>query len=231
MKRKLVLPALVVAVLSITPLRADPPTAAEVKLREMLKSTTIQLRNAQNDLATAQATAADDEQKIKDLTDANDQLTKKSIADKEATDKTIADLTQKNTAQAAQLVAYKDALAKWEAGYKLAATAAKEKETERARLNSVNIVLQRAVDDLIAKNLNLFQTANDILTRYEKFSLGQALAAKEPFLGLTRVKLQNQVQGYEDKLISQKYVAPSAETPAQTATPAPPGVVNNKTSK
>ena len=60
------------------------------------------------------------------------------------------------------------------------------------------------MDDLETKNTNLFQIGSEILTRYEKFGLGEALAAKEPFVGTTRVKLENQVQGYEDKLLNQK---------------------------
>jgi hypothetical protein len=48
------------------------------------------------------------------------------------------------------------------------------------------------------------------LTRYEKFGLGQALSAREPFTGITRVKLESQVQDYEDKIADQK-VKPEEE--------------------
>ena len=34
------------------------------------------------------------------------------------------------------------------------------------------------------------------------------MAAKEPFTGLTRVNLENLVQGYEDKIIAGKYTTP-----------------------
>jgi hypothetical protein len=46
--------------------------------------------------------------------------------------------------------------------------------------------------------------SNEILTRYEKFSLGEALAAREPFIGLTRVKLENLTQDYSDKISKQQ---------------------------
>ena len=203
------------AALPLAALRADQPSPAELRLREALKSTMLQLRTAQNDLATAQAAQAEDDQKIKDLTAQADSLTKQAIADKDASDKAIADLTAKSNSQAAQLAAYKDALAKWEAGYKLAASVAKTKEADRLKLNSENIVLQRQVDDLQTKNSTLFQLGSEILTRYEKFGLGEALAAKEPFVGTTRVKLENQVQNYEDKLLDQK-PAPATATPTPT---------------
>ena len=187
---------------------ADQPSPAELRMRDALKNTMLQLRTAQNDLATAQAAQAESDQKVKDLTDQVDKLTKQAIADKDASDKTIADLNAKNARQAAQIAAYEDALQKWKAGYALAATAAKTKEADRAKLASEKIVLQRRVDDLQTKNEALFAIGNDVLTRYEKFGLGQALAAKEPFVGLTRVKLENQVQDYQDKQLDQK--APTA---------------------
>jgi hypothetical protein len=50
----------------------------------------------------------------------------------------------------------------------------------------------------------LFKTANEILTRYEKFALGEALLAKEPFTGIARVKLESQVQDYQDKIADER---------------------------
>ena len=43
----------------------------------------------------------------------------------------------------------------------------------------------------------------EILTRYQQFGLGQALAAREPFTGNAKVKLQNIVQDYGDKILNQ----------------------------
>jgi chromosome segregation ATPase len=237
MKRKFcLLPfALLLAALAAPALdAADQPGNAEARLREILKNTMTQLRTAQNDLATAQAAQAQDDEKIKDLTAQNEQLTKQAISDKEASDKTITDLTTKNSDQAKEIAAYKDALAKWKAGYIYFAKMAKAKEDERAQLASEKIMLQRRADDLEAKNSNLFQIGNEILSRYEKFGLGQALAAKEPFVGLTRVKLENQVQGYQDKLLDQKSnpeatgTATNAATAPNQAAPAAPKTANNQ---
>ena len=58
---------------------------------------------------------------------------------------------------------------------------ARAKEAERAKLQTQGIELQRRVDDRERKNAELFKTGMEILTRYEKFSLGDALSAKEPF--------------------------------------------------
>jgi hypothetical protein len=71
-------------------------------------------------------------------------------------------------------------------------------------LASESIVLKRKLDDRDRKNFELFKLGNEILKRYEKFGLGDALAAREPFTGITRVKLQNLVQDYQDKLADQR---------------------------
>jgi chromosome segregation ATPase len=206
MKKTLVILSLAVLSSAIAggPLRADQPSPAETRLRETLKNTVLELRTAQNDLATAQAAQAQDEQKIADLTARNESLTQQAIADKDAAGKAIADLTAKNAEQAKEIAEYKDALSKWEAGYTYFAKMAKAKEDERAQLASEKIVLQRSADDLQAKNNNLFQIGNEILMRYQKFSLGEAISSKEPFVGLTRVRLENQVQNYRDKLLDGK---------------------------
>ncbi len=68
--------------------------------------------------------------------------------------------------------------------------------------------------------VKLYTTAIEILTRYEKFGLGDALAAKEPFIGVTRVKLETLVQGYEDKLSNSKS-NPVAGNVMQTPKPTP----------
>jgi len=201
-------PLILIALIALSPLAtlhaADQPNAAEARLREALRNTMLQLRDAQNQVAALQATQVENEQKIKMLNDQADTLVKQSIADKETSDKTITDLKAKVTTQDAELARLKLSLEKWKIGYQQAATFAKAKEAERAKLASQAILLQRRADDLETKNNELFKIGSEILTRYEKFSLGNALAAKEPFLGITRVKLESQVQDYQDKLLNQK---------------------------
>lgn len=170
----------------------------EAKLREQLRTTMLQLRTAQNERAALQASQAESDQKVKALTAQVDTLTKQSSA----AEKTAAD-------QAGQVATLREAVGKWEAAYQQATQVLTAKEGERAKASAQVIELKRVVADREAKNRALFNTANEILTRYERFSLGDALAAKEPFTGLTRVKLENLVQGYEDKLAEQR-VRPAA---------------------
>jgi hypothetical protein len=107
--------------------------------------------------------------------------------------------------------AAKDAQEKLDTAVKQAQSDKDAADTEHAKLASQIILLQRQLDDAITKNLALFKLGNEILTRYEHFGLGDALSAKEPFTQLTKVKLENFVQEYQDKLSDQKV------KPTQTA--------------
>jgi len=95
-------------------------------------------------------------------------------------------------------------LEKWRTARDQAVEAGQKLESERAKLALENTELQRLIADREAKNLALFRTGNEILTRYEKFSLGEALSAKEPFVGATRARLETLVQDYQDKLAAQR---------------------------
>jgi SMC interacting uncharacterized protein involved in chromosome segregation len=201
--------------------RAADQSPAEAKLREALKNTMLQLRQAQNDNATLQAQQAEDQDKIKTLTEQNQALTKQSIMDKQAADALISTLKDKQTAQTAVIAKLQAEIVKWEAGYKLATDTVKAKEAERAKLASQVIVLQRKADKLETENIELYNTGTEILNRYQKYSLGDAIMAKEPFTGIMRVRLRNQVQDYQDKLLGQKNAADSgaaASAPADTHT-------------
>jgi septal ring factor EnvC (AmiA/AmiB activator) len=189
---------------------ADQANSPEEKLRGMLRSTMLQLREAQNQLATLQAAKAESDKEKQALSDRLDALTKQSADDKATSAKTIDDLNTKITDQNTQLGQYKAALEKWQQGYKQAVELATTKEAQRAKLASQVVVLQRRVEDDERKNAELYRLGKEILNRYEKFGLGTALTAREPFVGVTRVKLENLVQDYSDKLTDQQIKPPAA---------------------
>jgi hypothetical protein len=196
---------------------ADQPASAETRLREMLRTTILQLRAAETERAALQAAQAESAAKEKALTEQVEALTKQSAADKDAADKAITDLKAKVADQDTQITQMKDALEKWKEGYAKAADIANAKEAERAKLASQVILLDRKVADRETKNAELFRIGSEILRRYERFGLGDALAAREPFVGIARVKLENQVQDYQDKLLDQKI------KPGQPPSSPPPG--------
>jgi DNA repair exonuclease SbcCD ATPase subunit len=215
MKRHLALIVLLCTVpLHAAPEKADPAT----QLREQLRNTMLQLRKAQTDTANAQALQAvaesrskELETKIADLEKRVETLAKQSNKDKAASDESIAALNNKLAERDSRIAQYTEALEKWKDGYRKAAAVAREKEEERATLASEAIVLKRTVADRETKNIALFNAAIEILDRFENYSMGKALGAREPFIGKSRVKVENLVQGYKDRIIDNRISAPAAK--------------------
>jgi predicted nucleic acid-binding Zn-ribbon protein len=203
--KKLPLLLVLLLVLSGDLLRAaDAQDPVLTRMREALKNTMIQLRDAQTQVATLQATQAQNEAKIKDLQSQLDKITKQASDDKLAADKTIADLKEQNAAQDARNAKELETIAKWKKSYDALLAQAKAIDARRAEFAGKCIQLQRQVDDQQRKNLAMYDLGMEILKRYERFGLGEALTAREPFTGLTRVKFQNLIQDYGDKLADQK---------------------------
>jgi chromosome segregation ATPase len=197
---------------------AADPVDPSVKLRTQLREVMLQLRAAQTESANAQAAATVAETKSKELADKTvslekriESLTKEANAAKVASDESIAGLNQKLADREKRVVEFQETLEKWKSGYQNAATIARSKEGERAVLASEVVVLKRTVADRETKNISLFNTANEILDRYEGYALGKALGAREPFIGTTRVKIENQVQGYKDRIVDNRIAAPAAK--------------------
>jgi chromosome segregation ATPase len=183
---------------------AEPAASGDDRLREALRESTLQLRSAQADLANIQSAQASLADEKKALTDRLEALKKQVIADRAVTDKSAAGLASQLTDQKATNVRLKEALEKSKAEGDKAAEAARVAETANAKLKSEKIFLERRVADLQTKNLSLFVTGNEILSRYADFGLGTAISAKEPFVSLTRTKLENLVQDFQDQLLDQR---------------------------
>lgn len=181
---------------------ADPN--ADAKVRENLRNALLQLRTAQSERNTFQAAKTELEQEKDALTKRVEALTKQLSADKESADKTTAELKTKLEEREAEVVRLKEAVTQWKTAQEKATGIANVKETERAKLAAQATELQRRVADQQTKNAAMFKIGNEILSRYEKFGLGTAITAREPFVGTMRVKLQNLVQDYGDKLAEQK---------------------------
>lgn len=200
---------------------ANPADAMMKRMRETLRNTMIQLQTAQAEVAALQAKQAESEAKIQELNGKVTSLTKQGDADKAAAAKAATEASAKIATQSQEIAVLNQNLEKWKAGYKQAAQVANETEARRSSLANKVILLEREVADTKVKNRELYRLGNEILTRYEKFGLGSALAAREPFTGVARVKFETLVQDYADKLVDQKLKpvgsGDNADTPSTAA--------------
>lgn len=200
---------------------AAPPADPNQRLRDTLKNTMLQLRAVETERAGLQAAHLVDEAKIKELNarveDLNRKIakiTKDAIDEQEAAKKEIQGLKTKQEAQSTQIAQLQEALEKWKAGYNDVVKIAREREALRAKAVSKAVLDERRLAERERQNLELYVTGREILDRLAGISLGTALTAREPFVGTTRVKLQNLVQDYGDRLQDNKY-NPFAEKAAE----------------
>jgi chromosome segregation ATPase len=183
---------------------AEPANSGEDRLREALRDSMLQLRSAQADLANlqaAQAAAADEKKALSDKLEA---LKKQVVAERAVTDKSAAALASQVADLKTASAHLKEELDKTKAEGDKTSEAARAAEAANTKLKSEKIFLERRVADLQTKNLSLFMTGNEILSRYADFGLGTAISAKEPFVSLTRTKLENLVQDFQDQLLDQR---------------------------
>lgn len=208
-------------------LAADQPSAAENKMRESLRATMMQLRTVETEKATLQAAQAESEQKITALTNQVDTMTKQMADAKESSEKAAADAKTAIETKDAEIARLNESLTQWKAAHQKAVTFATNTEAQRAKLAANVIVLNRRVADQQTKNAEMYRLGTEILKRYEKFGLGEALTAREPFIGTTRVKFENLIQDYSDKVADQRIKGEANEkVPAEKPAAAP-----EKTSK
>jgi chromosome segregation ATPase len=185
-------------------LLAADPAPADDRLRTELRDTTLQLRSAQSELADAQALQASTVGDRDAAVAQRDALKKQLASAQTAAEKSVGDLQSQLVALKAETARLSDALNKARSTIESATRDNQDESARNAKLKSETIVLSRKVSDLESKNLALFLTGNEILTRYQDFSLGTALSAKEPFVGSTRTRLENLIQDYQDKLSDQR---------------------------
>ena len=181
-----------------------------------MRNTMIQLREVNAKLASAQAAQAESEDKAKELQGKYDDLTKKCAAEKIASEKTIQDLKVQLANDDLLNTHLSDSLVKWKQGYSKLAEYAKATEGKRAEYASKCIIQDRRISDLQSRNAEMYRLASDVLDRYAQFGLGTAIAAREPFVGITKIKLQKLVQEYQNKLKDQT-VAKESPTPDSKA--------------
>lgn len=175
----------------------------------------MQLRALQSEKATMQAAQAELEAKnkkldeqVKEQAKALEELAAEKKKAEEAANRKQEEQSAAISRLNSELTRYKASLDKWQAAHVTITDIAKKKEGERAKLSAKSADLERQVADLRTRNTELFKLGNEILDRYKKMGIGESLAAREPFTGNTRVKFQNIVQDYGDKLADQSAQKP-----------------------
>lgn len=218
---------LLLAVVTL-PLRAEEEDV-EAKLRQALRDTMLKLRDAQGQVAAAQASQIAAEAKVTDLTAKNDALGKELVAERNTSANMISELRTKLDERGAVITSLQASVEKWKKSYSAATAIAAKAASERNKLQARTLELERIVQAQQVKNIEMFQAGMETLDRYEKFNLGDAVLAREPFIASTRVKLQNAIQDQTDRLSNARIrPADGAQNPDSDAKPGQPVAQNSQ---
>jgi chromosome segregation ATPase len=193
------LPACVLLVAA--PAHAQDATA-ESRLRDALRTTTIQLRALQD----SQASLAAQLDQAKQERDAlKQQLEAVKNAPPPGPDPQVAQLHDALAAAQQQNGVLQTGLQKWQTGYQQAADLARAKDSESRQLGGQLQQQSTRLQACTAANGKLIAVANDILHLYQTQSFRSLLLGSyEPLLGFKKVQLENLVQDYEDKIDDQR---------------------------
>ena len=184
--------------------------APEDRLRDALRQAITQMRAAQDQAAQAQA----DLQKAQaDKAALQAQLDAAKAHEADAAAKPVAQPGQVAALQAEisgarqQNTALQQGLAKYQAAYQAlankAGTADAESRTAQAALKANG----NALETCKATNKRLIDVSEQVLHLYETQDFRQLLLKSyEPLIGSAKVRLQNLVQDYDDKIHDQEYV-------------------------
>jgi len=190
----------------LVPALARADDATETALRAALAQSTSQIADLENQVANLQAAEAPDTAMIEALKAQVQQLQKGGAgaapgAAKPVSDKQMAALRHRLAAQGA-------ALAKSQAKYAAAAADAAAKAAANAQLSSQLAAMTARNNRCVAANATLFKLGNQILDAYShKDDVFGVIANREPFIGFSRVKLQNTVQN-DQQIILDNQLAP-----------------------
>ena len=191
----------ILSLLLLLPTRLPAEEAeVETKLREALRNTMLQVRDAQAKTAEMEgamvASQAETEKLKKELASAREELVEeRNIAANQATE-----LRAELAARDDKILSLEAQGAKWQKDYAAVIQQARKMQAEAGQSKARNTVLERAVAEQQVKNVEMKQAADQILDRYSKHSVGATILAREPFISVNRAKLQTIMQDLETRV-------------------------------
>jgi hypothetical protein len=181
---------------ALLPTMARDDPGSDARLRDALRAATLQVRALEDERSTSQAREA---ALKKELDGLRAQL--KSGGAK------AGDLAVQRRRLAEQLEAntrLTEELSRCQAAARADADIARTKDEERARLAGREAGLAERLAAAEARNERLYRLTKQVIDWLGQMGVGGALAAREPFLGLRRVELENLAQDYEDQALKER---------------------------
>ena len=180
----------------------------EDRMRDALRQAVTEMRAAQDQAAQAQA----DLQKAQaEKADLQKQLDAVKAAPPVPTAKpeAVAALEQRLQAAQAQMSSAQAANAKLQGSVQSSLAQAQAKDNESRQILAAQKASSHALELCKSTNTRLIDVSEQVLHLYESQSFRSILLKSyEPIIGAAKVKLENMVQDYDDKIQDQKYFDP-----------------------
>lgn len=185
----------------------------EDRLRDALRESVAKMRAAEDQAAQSAADlqkAQQDREAVQAQLDAAQAKLAQAAPATSASD--LARLSETLAATRQQAAGLQAALAKYQSAYQQLAAKAQAQDTQDQILSRGLQGQTHALESCQAENTQLVHVAEDILHLYETQDFRSLLLRSyEPFIGTAKVKLENLVQEYDDKIRAQEYVAAAAK--------------------
>jgi chromosome segregation ATPase len=204
-----VLLALFLGTFSLTPCHAADPQQLQqalMKAQGLLRQIAQQKAAAEAELAKLRVELAGKEKALR-RTESEIETQKTELAQTAAS---LSAASGRASALDGSLTRTKGRLAKTEdklrevAGmYKDTRAKLQQTEAEREALELQLADTRKELADAEKKNLALYETNTELLAQYRGKSAWDAIRQREPFTGIRDVSVENQVQGYEDRMYEQ----------------------------
>lgn len=199
MKQTTTLLLLALGCLSV-PLHAEEAGEVESKLREALRSTMLQIREAQARTAEMESNMVLSQRETEKTRKELAALQATMVEERTAAANQAAEMRSVLEERAGRITALEAQVAKWDADYKKSTTRALKAENALAHAKARIGTLERLAAEQQVKNIEMKETADEILDRYQRHGLGSAILAREPFITVNRAKLQTIMQDLETRI-------------------------------
>lgn len=187
------------------------PTASHAqsevdRLREALRTATAQSRALEDQRTALQAkiaAAENDKAALKGQVDAARARARQIEKDyREAVTQFNERLEERN-----------QVLEKWKEAYTEAAGVARTKDAERAKFEAEVTATKTSLQTCTDMNRKLVTVGRELLTHYESVTLGDAILAQEPLVGIRRVQIQDLLETYGERVQTATVPRPRSPEP------------------
>jgi len=173
------------------------------RLRDAIRNLTAQLRALEDQRVANQAKLAQTEREKQQAEQTIDLLRRQL---KTADDKQVEMVEEFNR----RLSERDQVLERWKSAFGQAADVARDKEGQRAKLETEATEYKARVRSCEVKNRQLMKISKEIVAGYRDLNLGKAFLITEPLTGIGRVEHQNRVQDFQDRIYEQDLSVPTA---------------------